>query len=304
MQPKIVLLFRKVQNIQLCIYAHRLLCMDVISIVLYGTMQKKEHLKSCLLMLYCALLLFVNHLDDNNEHRPRSGFSTFFELFKFTIFISTFQGTCLSILNDLLQTESEHDYSMAVTNVPIEPLLSILEKDAAQSKKLHSEKLQLHQERTPIVHGENPTVNTRKTAHHIHFQEKDAEVGTSKSLKREPKFILEKRLSEKEIATQGLKLVDVNSHIHFIPLPDGVGRGRSDSFSSQSSRESSPSSMGKISSKSNSVSDVRLGEGLASGMLRQRRSSRGSGYSTDASTARLFGIHCYFHHRNNPSSPS
>ena len=196
-----------------------------------------------------------------------------------------FQGTCLSILNDLLQTESEREYSMAITNVPIEPLLSILEKDA-QNKRAHNDKVQLYQERTPLAHGENQTISTRKTAHHIHFQEKEAEVGASKSIKREPKFLLEKRLSEKEMATQSLKLVEMNSHIQFMPLPDGVGRGRSDSFSSQSSRESSPSSMGKVSSKSNSVSDVRLSEALANVVLRQRRSSRGSGYSTDASTAR------------------
>jgi len=193
------------------------------------------------------------------------------------------QGTCLSILNDLLQTESERDYSMAITNVPIEPLLSILEKDA-QSKKTLSEKKQLHQA-APIAHSENSTANPRKIGHHIHFNDKDLEVGSSKSHKREPKFLLEKRSSEKEIPPQSLKLVEANSHIHFMAIPDGIGRGRSDSFSSQSSRESSPSSMGKISSKSNSVSDVRLSEALATGVLRQRRSSRGSGYSTDASTA-------------------
>ena len=172
---------------------------------------------------------------------------------------------------------------MAITNVPIEPLLSIIEKDA-QSKKSLNEKVQ---ERTAMVHSENPTTTNRKVGHqHIHFQEKEAEVGTSKSLKREPKFLLEKRISEKEMAVQSLKLVEGSSHIHFMPLPDAVGRGRSDSFSSQSSRESSPSSMGKVSSKSNSVSDVRLGEAIASGAIRQRRSSRGSGYSTDASIAR------------------
>ena len=175
---------------------------------------------------------------------------------------------------------------MAITNVPIEPLLSILEKDA-QNKKSHSEKIQLHQERNPMANNENQATSARKTGHHhIHFQEKEIDAGASKSLKREPKFLLEKRISEKDMATQSLKLVEGSTHIHFMPLPDAIGRGRSDSFSSQSSRESSPSSMGKVSSKSNSISDVRLGEVLSSGVLRQRRSSRGSGYSTDASTAR------------------
>ncbi|XP_065070350.1 uncharacterized protein LOC135695275 isoform X1 [Rhopilema esculentum] len=193
------------------------------------------------------------------------------------------QGTCLSILNDLLQTESEREYSMAITNVPIEPLLSILEKETP-SKKSVSEKLQLYQEKTPMPYGDSSALSARKVAHHIYFQEKEPELVASKSMKRELKFYLDKRVSDKEMNSQSLKLVDTNPHIHFMPPPDGLGRGRSDSFSSQSSRESSPSSMGKVSSKSNSVSDVRLSESLAGAIMRQRRSSRGSGYSTDGST--------------------
>ena len=178
--------------------------------------------------------------------------------------------------------------------MPIEPLLSILEKDST-TKKQHLEKTSVYQERAPMFHGE---VITRKTTHHIHFQEKEPEASTSKSLKREPKFLFDRRLSEKEIQNQSLKLMDLNPHMHFMPPPDGIGRGRSDSFSSQSSRESSPSSMGKISSKSNSVSDLRLGESHSGVMLRQRRSSRGSGYSTDGSTARFVEVDIQIDHHS------
>lgn len=184
---------------------------------------------------------------------------------------------------------------MAITNVPIEPLLSILEKDS--TKKQHPEKILAHQERAPMFHSE---VITRKAVHHIHFQEKEPEANTSKSVKREPKFLLDRRFSEKEIQSQSLKLMDVNPHMHFMSPPDGIGRGRSDSFSSQSSRESSPTSMGKISSKSNSVSDVRLGESHSHPgvIFRQRRSSRGSGYSTDGSTARFVEMNIHIDHHS------
>eukprot|EP00794_Sanderia_malayensis_P018095 gene18095-19903_t len=194
------------------------------------------------------------------------------------------QGTCLWILNDLLQSESEQDFSTAITNVPLEPLLVILERDMS-ARKQHQEKLQQqqqqlsNQEKTPSATSES-AASARKLLHqplHIHFLEKDGEITFAKP-KREPKFLSEKRTSEKE-----LKICETSPQIHFIPPPsEGVGRGRSDSFSSQSSRESSPSSIARLSS---SVSDVRHCEAMPGTSLRQRRSSKGSGYSTDCSVA-------------------
>ncbi len=185
-------------------------------------------------------------------------------------------------MNDLLQSESDKDFSMAITNVPLEPLLVILERDLFV-KKQQADKLQIHQERTPLISNEA----ARKLVHqplHIHFLEKDGEITVSKSLKREPKFLTERRLSEKETSKDGARLSETMPQMHFMPPPEGLGRGRSDSFSSQSSRESSPSSVGKLSVKSSSVNDLRPGDSFSSN--RQRRSSKGSGYSTDGSTAR------------------
>ena len=81
-------------------------------------------------------------------------------------------------------------------------------------------------------------------------------------------------------------------HMHFIIPQEGAGRGRSESFSSQSSRESSPSSLGRGSTRSSgdSFPDLRPGEHPVPPQVlsvRQRRFSKGSCGSSDSNVLKL-----------------
>lgn len=170
------------------------------------------------------------------------------------------QSTCLSILNDLLQTESERDYSGTISGIPIEPLLTIIKSiDNSEAESvIEKTKVKL----TKSIDSGYPT---------------SPAVERTASLKKR----LDERDSESMKSYSWGRTKTLNRSEYLLSSTfDGVGRGRSESFgsSSDAGRESSPLSVRRRGAR-HSESDNREQSSVT--VPKTRRYSRGSSSSVE-----------------------
>ena len=178
----------------------------------------------------------------------------------------------MSILNDLLQTDNERDYSGTISGIPIEPLLTIIKSIDSSDVDSSSEKMKARSSKSSDSgHPTSPLVERSSSMKKRSWHD---EKETDNTIPKSHSWGRNKTYSKHEHIPGSIDIIGRGRSVEV------AGRGRSESFSDSAvSRDVSPLSAGRGSTR-NSDSDCKDSPGLHL-MSKTRKYSRGSSSSME-----------------------